>query len=609
MHQRRSAVVALCVLVALVTGACMSATTSRVTAEDSGAVRSNDGLDVQTSGRSALQALRDQPGDQPGVQDPQGPEPAAPADPDDPTPGYDEPQWQLSPQWALNPELLQGTPRFRQLTRKGAPTPGEQPNIVMITTDDQNVNEMRWMPKTRALLGGPGATFSDSISPHPLCCPARAMTLTGQYAQNNGVRSNFWPSGGYYKLDNTNTLPVWLQDAGYETAFMGKYLNEYGLLDPQDVPPGWDHWRSAVDSGVYDYYDYAMNEDGRVTKYTDTYQTEYYADETEDLVAQMSGDDQPFFLWQSHLAPHSACPADYSAQGCWESPTPSMSSDRLFDKVRLPQRRSPAYNEADVSDKPKWIGSRPRLGQGERQHLTELFQRRIESLQPVDDAVARTVSALEEVGELDDTLIIFTSDNGYLLGEHRFSGKIVGYEPSLQVPLMMRGPGVPDGVTVGRDRRHARPRAHDRRRSRRDPRARRRRPQHPADRRRRRTRLGHAAHPGWPPAAEQRRRVDLPGRAHRALHVHGVPANGGAGAVRPPPRPVPAAQRRRRRPLRGRAGRAAAAPDGAAGLRRGRLPAAVRTGRRPAISRAKVTHPTAHSCNGKIGPEIVADAV
>ena len=445
MHQRRSAVVALCVLVALVTGACMSATTSRVTAEDSGAVRSNDGLDVQTSGRSALQALRDQPGDQPGVQDPQGPEPAAPADPDDPTPGYDEPQWQLSPQWALNPELLQGTPRFRQLTRKGAPTPGEQPNIVMITTDDQNVNEMRWMPKTRALLGGPGATFSDSISPHPLCCPARAMTLTGQYAQNNGVRSNFWPSGGYYKLDNTNTLPVWLQDAGYETAFMGKYLNEYGLLDPQDVPPGWDHWRSAVDSGVYDYYDYAMNEDGRVTKYTDTYQTEYYADETEDLVAQMSGDDQPFFLWQSHLAPHSACPADYSAQGCWESPTPSMSSDRLFDKVRLPQRRSPAYNEADVSDKPKWIGSRPRLGQGERRHLTELFQRRIESLQPVDDAVARTVSALEEVGELDDTLIIFTSDNGYLLGEHRFSGKIVGYEPSLRVPLMMRGPGVPAG--------------------------------------------------------------------------------------------------------------------------------------------------------------------
>ena len=439
MHQRRSAVVALCVLVALVTGACMSATTSRVTAEDGGAVRSNDGLDVQTSGRSALQSLRDRP----GVQVPEGPAPAAPADPDDPTPGHDEPQWQLSPQWALNPELLQGTPRFRQLTRKGAPTPGEQPNIVMITTDDQNVNEMRWMPKTRALLGGPGATFSDSTSPHPLCCPARAMTLTGQYAQNNGVRSNFWPSGGYYKLDNTNTLPVWLQDAGYETAFMGKYLNEYGLLDPQEVPSGWDHWRSAV-SGVYDYYDYAMNEDGRVEKYSDTYQTEYYADETESLIAQMSADDQPFFLWQAHLAPHTACAAAPSNEGCWDSATPSMSYARSFDNVPLPQRRVPSYNEADVSDKPQWI-RRPRLGQDEEQALTEQFQRRIESLQDVDDAVARTVSALDEAGELDDTLIIFTSDNGYLLGEHRFSGKIVGYEPSLRVPLMMRGPGVPAG--------------------------------------------------------------------------------------------------------------------------------------------------------------------
>jgi N-acetylglucosamine-6-sulfatase len=454
VHQRRSAVVTLCVLVALVAGACMSATTSRVTAEDAGMTRSSDSLDVRTSGRAALQELRDQPGaqDAPGRERVDSEAPQDAADSDDPTPSGDEPRWQVSPQWALHPEVLQGTPRFRQLARKGAPTPGEQPNIVLITTDDQNVNEMRWMPQTRALLGGPGATFSDSVSPHPLCCPARAMTLTGQYAQNNGVRSNFWPSGGYYKLDNTNTLPVWLQDAGYETAFMGKYLNEYGLLDPQDVPPGWDHWRSAVDNGVYDYYAYAMNEDGRVHQYTDTYQTEYYADETEDLVEQMSRDDQPFFLWQSHLAPHSACPSDYSDQECWDSPTPNMSYDNLFDDVPLPQRRVPSFNEADVSDKPKWI-SRPPLDKTEQRHLTELFQRRIESLQSVDDAVARTLSALDEAGELDDTLVIFSSDNGYLLGEHRFSGKIVGYEPSLQVPLLMRGPGVPAGArsaeTVG----------------------------------------------------------------------------------------------------------------------------------------------------------------
>jgi N-acetylglucosamine-6-sulfatase len=436
VHPRRSAVVALCVLVALLSGACMSATTSRVTAEDAGTTRSSDAVDVRTSGRAALQKVRDRP----GAGDARDPEPG---DADDPTTSGDEPRWQISPQWALHPEVLRGTPRFRQLTRKGKPTPGERPNIVLIMTDDQNVNEMRWMPQTRALLGGPGTSFSDSVSPHPLCCPARAMTLTGQYAQNNGVRSNFWPSGGYYRLDNTNTLPVWLQKAGYETAFMGKYLNEYGLLDPQDVPPGWDHWRSAV-GGVYDYYDYAMNEDGQVERYTDTYQTEYYADETEDLVAKMSSEDKPFFLWQAHLAPHTGCPADSTGQECWDSATPSMSYDRLFDDVPLPQRRAASYNEADVSDKPKWI-RRPPLDADDREELTDQFQRRIESLQSVDDAVARTVSALDEAGELDDTLIIFTSDNGYLLGEHRFSGKIVGYEPSLQVPLLMRGPGVPAG--------------------------------------------------------------------------------------------------------------------------------------------------------------------
>ncbi|MGH3354471.1 MAG: sulfatase family protein [Nocardioidaceae bacterium] len=419
MHQRRRAVGALCALVVLLTAACAgnaaqtaAASTSETSSGPSGA------------GSGAVLA--------------------------------DDQNWQLSPSWALHPELLKGSERFQELARKRRPTPGERPNIVLISTDDQTAAEMRWMPKTRALLGGgAGTRFSDSLSPHPLCCPARAMMLTGQFAQNNGVRSNFWPYGGYYKVDSNNTLPVWLKQAGYQTAFLGKYLNEYGLLNPAEVPPGWDHWRAPVKSGIYDYFNYTMNEDGELEPSDGTYQTDYYASETENVISQMAARDKPFFIWQSNLAPHSACPTSTSitGSGCWESVTPSTTYDHVFDDVPLPQRRDPSFNERDVSDKPQVISKLGPLGPARQAHLNELFQRRIESLQSVDDSVARTVAALDEAGELDDTLILFTSDNGYLLGQHRYQSKILGYEESLRVPLLMRGPSVPAGVrrsaTVG----------------------------------------------------------------------------------------------------------------------------------------------------------------
>ncbi len=363
------------------------------------------------------------------------------------------PRWEMAPAWARHPELLQGSERFQRLARKRAPEPGERTNVVLITTDDMTASELRWMPKTRALVGGAGVRFSDSLAPHPLCCPARAMTLTGQFAHNNGVRTNTWPTGGYYKLDHANTLPVWMKAAGYETAMVGKYLNEYAMRDPDEVPPGWDHWRAPARYGVYDYYNYRLNVDGDLRQVRGTYQTDYYTEESEQLIRQMSSDDQPFFLWQSHLAPHTGCPVVGAGDGCWRYPTPSTDYADAFDHTTPPQLDDPSYDERDVSDKPAKIARQAPLTRQERHHYTELFQRRIESLRSVDDGVARTLATLQEVGELDNTLVIFTSDNGYLLGEHRTAGKNLGYEPSLRVPLLMRGPSVPAGVrrdaTVG----------------------------------------------------------------------------------------------------------------------------------------------------------------
>jgi N-acetylglucosamine-6-sulfatase len=417
VHGRRGASAALCAVVALLAAACASSVAAPVAGGDNATLV-------------------------PGLVHPEREKPLPPR------PADREPEWQLAPQWALHPELLQGSARFRELADKDAPRPGEPTNVVLITADDMTASDLRWMPKTRALIGGAaGVSFADSVSPHPLCCPARAEMLTGQFAQNNGVRSNNSPYGGYGAMDHSETLPVWLNRAGYQTAFMGKYLNEYGFGNKHLVPPGWDSWHGTV-TNTYDYYDFTVNANGRLRRHDGDYQTDYYADLTENLVPRLASREQPFFLWQSHLAPHGACSTQLAGnpEGCWTPAVPSLTYDGFAEGVVPPQRDDPSYNERNVSDKPRHIRTQAPMTLAEQQWLTETYQRRAESLRSVDDAVARTVDVLEDSGELDNTLLIFTSDNGYLLGQHRYGGKILPYEPSLRVPLLMRGPSIPAGV-------------------------------------------------------------------------------------------------------------------------------------------------------------------
>ncbi len=119
------------------------------------------------------------------------------------------------------------------------------PNMVLISTDDQALVDLRWMPRTRKLIGDRGARFTNFIAPHPLCCPSRAQLLTGQYAQNNGVRGNRGNFGGYRSLkDPEHTLPVWLNDAGYRTSFVGKYVNGYNRS--MGIPDGWEDWDATL---------------------------------------------------------------------------------------------------------------------------------------------------------------------------------------------------------------------------------------------------------------------------------------------------------------------------------------------------------------------------
>jgi arylsulfatase A-like enzyme len=333
----------------------------------------------------------------------------------------------------------------------GAPSvagPPKRPNIVVLMTDDQTVESMRVMPNVKRLLADRGATFTNSFASFPLCCPSRATFLTGQYAHNHGVLSNSPPEGGYRALDNSNTLPVWLQRSGYLTAHVGKYLNGYGDDSPQEIPPGWNEWYAGVSNSAFSFYDYTLNENGRLVAYGKTaaaYQTDVYAQKAVDVVRRRAVGDQPFFLSVAFLAPHAGGEKPSGGQG--EVAVPAQRHLGRFASEPLP--RPPSFNEADVSDKPSYVKQLPLLDGRAIEDATERYRLRLESLLAVDDAVAAIVGELARNGELSDTLIIFTSDNGFFHGEHRIpAGKVYLYGPSRRVPLVVRGPGIPAGVRL-----------------------------------------------------------------------------------------------------------------------------------------------------------------
>lgn len=323
-------------------------------------------------------------------------------------------------------------------SRSGAPaTAPDPPNIVLITSDDQSRTEMRWLPAARRLLGRAGVTFLDMVAPHPNCCPSRAQILTGQYAHNNGVRTNSPPWGGHEGFDPTSALPVWLQAAGYSTGFIGKYMHGYDEDD--GIEPGWDRWRPIV--GVLsDYHAFLQYADGELVQFGDEdYYTDVVAEQSRQLISEFSAADRPFFLWSSFIAPHGTCRGN-SERDCSGPPPPATRHADIRGDVRLPSLDSPSFNERDVSDKPVASRVAP-VPRGEQQHL---FTQRIRTLAALDEGVAGIIDELEAAGELDHTIVIFTSDNGYLFGEHRLTGKNAPYEESVRVPLLIRGPGVPE---------------------------------------------------------------------------------------------------------------------------------------------------------------------
>jgi len=320
---------------------------------------------------------------------------------------------------------------------------GNRPNIVFINTDDLDMASLSTMPRLKSLLADQGTTCTNFFVNVSLCCPSRSTFLRGQYASHTQVLTNGGNNGGYERAHavgiENSTVATWLQAVGYHTGLIGKYLNGYGTskggAPDTYVPPGWSEWYGAT--GGVAYYDYALNENGKIVKYghnPQDYQTDVVSGKATDFITRAAGNPAPFFLYIAPKAPHG--PA-----------TPGPKYENAFPDAKAP--RPPSYNEQDVSDKPRWVQKLPLLDDKRQAQIDQDYRKRIQTMQSVEDLVENVVNTLRATGRLDNTYIVFSSDNGFMLGEHRDpSGKQVPYEESFRLPLFVRGPGVAAGKTM-----------------------------------------------------------------------------------------------------------------------------------------------------------------
>lgn len=297
-------------------------------------------------------------------------------------------------------------------------------NIVVIFADDERWDSNARMTNVQRLLASHGVTFTNAFVTTSECCPSRASFLTGQYAHTTGVVQNFGPNSYPHFYEKSN-LAVWLHDAGYDTALVGKYLNDYTVYGNHHVPPGWSTWVAMDSIPEERYYGYTLNENGKLVDYGSRvadYSTDVLGAKARQFVAKAK---EPFFLYFAPIAPH--LPA---------TPLPRDAKTPL----KLEQPR-PNFNERDISDKP-WHGIYTRVLKPAAVHYIdhEIEDDQLRSLRDLDRQVGALMASLSKRGVLDRTVILYASDNGFMWGEHRLGGKIWPYEESIRVPLVVRVP-------------------------------------------------------------------------------------------------------------------------------------------------------------------------
>jgi N-acetylglucosamine-6-sulfatase len=330
----------------------------------------------------------------------------------------------------------------REQSTAASTTEDGRPNFVLILADDLDQRTTPYwdvLVQTHDLIKKKGIKFKRAFAPTPICCPARATILTGKYGHNTGVLHNVGEQGGwetFYENGNEErTIAMYLSESGYKTVLIGKYLNGIAA-QPEHIPPGWTEWYGAPDANFYTGYDYNLNENGTMVYYgtdEEDYATDVVSAKAVDFIARSEvDDDAPFMMYVAPTAPHAGITAAPRHAG------------HPYENATAP--RLPNYNEADVSDKPTWLQENAGELSARVVAINDAdYQNRMGSLYAFDEMVGAIVASLEDHGELDNTYLIFVSDNGYNLGAHRLVGKGVPYEESLRIPLVIRGPDVIEG--------------------------------------------------------------------------------------------------------------------------------------------------------------------
>jgi N-acetylglucosamine-6-sulfatase len=332
----------------------------------------------------------------------------------------------------------------QEVPRRAVSQTPPEPNILLVLTDDQDVDSVSWMPNLRSKLVERGTTFSRAFVTTPLCCPSRTSILRGQYAHNHKVWSNHAPEGGFERfkaLDyERSTVAMWLDKAGYHTGYIGKYLNEYGTYDEPTthIPPGWDRW-VGYEGGPGEQQNgaFKVNYQGTIVR-IDENDTDYFARQAETYIRNRKIGN-PWFLVVATNAPH-------------EPAIASERNDGTYAGRTMPT--TPAFNEADISDKASiWQDNsllpdecppsyRKEYSLQCTPEAQEVWRDRMESLMDVDEMVSSLITVLQDKNFMRTTYIILTSDNGFAMYSNRMFSKGAPYEPAQRVPFIVRGPGV-----------------------------------------------------------------------------------------------------------------------------------------------------------------------
>lgn len=307
--------------------------------------------------------------------------------------------------------------------------------------DDMDARMVEDLPRLSSLLADRGLSFSSAYTAAPVCCPARASFLRAQYPHNTGVLANGPPQGGYGAFRGggleASTVAIWLQDAGYRTGLIGKYLNDYEK-SPKRVPPGWNDW--FVYAGDGKYTNYAVSDKGKLRQYGEKkkrnkdYQTDVLTRKAVSFI-NATPETQPLFLFLAPSAPH--------------EPAMPAGRHKKTDVTRSQAPRVPSFDEADVSDKPGFWKNRASLHPSRIRDIDHLYVKQLKSMFAVEDMIQDVLDTLAAKNRLDNTYLFFASDNGYHHGEHRIGlDKNSPFEESTRTPLMVIGPGVPSGLAT-----------------------------------------------------------------------------------------------------------------------------------------------------------------